>query len=184
MNMNEAKKYKVIIISLILVNVLIIGIWWFFNIKGQPERENRKNSGQWRHNRNDFFEEALKLDSAQRIVFKEMNDRHMTRLGRTNVEVDSLKNQIKIEIFKSNPNPERIDSLFKMIAGKRTTIDTSIYYHFKRLRNVCRPNQVASFDSLMNNFIKRKDKFGPMRDRNERQEPPHNNVGSGSDGVK
>jgi hypothetical protein len=174
MNMNEARKYKVIIISLITVNIVIIGIWWIVNLKTRSGKDNPHGDSQWRINKHESFEDALGLDSLQRKKFKELSYNHMAKIGCLNNRVDSLKKLIQNEIFAQQPDQARIDSLFNNISLNRTMIDTSIFHHFKRLKAECNENQAVVFDSLINNFFSRRDRFRGNRDRGERPEPPQN----------
>lgn len=170
MNIDEAKRYKLVIGLLILVNVLIIAVWWVFYLN-EPNDSDGKRIGQWRTQRRDFMEKTLQLDSLQKMKFKELGDNHMMLLEQLNREIDSLKTAINKEIMVQEGPSERIDSLFRAIAEKRAAVDTSIFHHFKRLRAVCRPDQAVRFDSLMMEFMSRKDR-GPRRFNQEQRDKP------------
>ncbi len=153
MKTDETKKYRIIILILIVVNICLITTWWVLSIRSeQPIEEKQQNP------RKDFFAQALKLDSIQKIQFDTLNCQHFQKLGQLNGRVDSLKHEMRLEIMRPATNHNRLDSLFKEIAWNRTVIDSTIYHHFQRLRNICQPNQVESFDSLINTFLMRKDK--------------------------
>lgn len=157
--MNEVRKYKIIIFSLIAVNLIIIGIWWIISYKRPMEGFDHRG-GQKGLNKRPEFKEMLKLDSLQASEFDELTEKHKMQIGRCNMEIDSLKYVIRDEIINQHNNTIRIDELFNEIAVKRTAVDTSIYHHFGRLRHICRPDQVAAFDSLMTCFLKQQDRKG------------------------
>ena len=153
MELNEAKRYRIIIVILILVNLSLISIWWLLSIKSDSN-----DSSKHQNNKKDFFKEALKLDSIQQNQFDTLNHQHFQKLGKLNHEVDSLKQKMRIEIMQPTQNQERLDSVFTEIAIKRTIIDSSIYHHFQRLRKICKPNQINTFDSVVNSFLLHKEK--------------------------
>jgi len=157
--MNEVRKYKIIIFSLIAVNLMIIGIWWIISFR-RPMEGFDHHDGQKGMNKRPEFKEMLKLDSLQAIQFDELTECHKMQIGRCNMEIDSLKNVIRDEIIKPQNNNVRIEQLFKEIAVKRTEVDTSIYHHFGRLRHICRPDQIAAFDSVMTCFLRQQDRKG------------------------
>lgn len=157
--MNEVRKYKIIIFSLIAVNLLIVGIWWIISFK-RPGEEFDHHEGQRGMNRRPEFKKMLKLDSLQAVQFDQLTELHKMQIGRCNMEIDSLKNVIRDEIVKQPKNTARIDELFNQIALKRTAVDTSIYHHFGRLRHICRPDQTAAFDSAMSCFLKQQERKG------------------------
>jgi hypothetical protein len=160
--MNEVRKYKIIIFSLIAVNLIIIGIWWIISFK-RPMDDFNHREGQRGMNKRPEFKEMLKLDSLQAVQFDQLTELHKTQIGRCNMEIDSLKNVIRDEIIKQS-NSARIDLLFKEIALKRTAVDTSIYHHFGRLRHICRQDQLAAFDSVMVCFLKQQERKGFPKD--------------------
>jgi len=161
--MNEVRKYKIIIFSLIAVNLIIIGIWWIISFK-RPMDDFDHHDGQKGMNKRKEFKEMIKLDSIQAVRFDELTALHKMQIGRYNMEVDSLKNVIRDEIIKQPSNAARIEQLFNEIAKKRTAVDTSIYQHFGRLRHICRPEQVAAFDSVMTCFLKQQERKGFPKD--------------------
>ena len=153
MKTDETKKYRLIILILIVVNICSIATWWAMSIKSEhPSEEKPQNP------RKDFFAQALKLDSMQKMQFDTLNCQHFQKLGQLNGKVDSLKHEMRVEIMKPAANLNRLDSLFNDIAWHRTVIDSTIYHHFRRLRSICQPNQVEAFDSVVNTFLMRKDK--------------------------
>lgn len=166
MKMDETKRYKLVIGVLVLVNVLIVAVWWLFYMPQSTEGKRNKQN-EWRNQGRDFMEQALKLDESQKVVFNALGEAHMKMVGKLNREIDSLKSCISKEIMNAEGPSVRIDSLFNTIALKRAAVDTSIYHHFRRLRKVCKPEQVVAFDSLMTEFLSRRDRGGRHRARQD-----------------
>lgn len=162
MEIDNVKKYRLIIVILVLVNLVLVLIWWMFFIKGSVNDHNDADRKRWRSNRTDFFEQTLGLDEQQKVEFKRLNEIHFSRLKISNFEIDSLKSELQRTIVNDAGNETRLSELFHEIAVKRTSLDTSIYFHFKRLRALCRPEQVAVFDSLANSFVKKRGKMSPQ----------------------
>ncbi|PZX12247.1 heavy-metal resistance protein [Breznakibacter xylanolyticus] len=158
--MNESKKYRLIIVVLILLNAGLITLWWSMSNTGKTTQEN--NSGK---NKMDFFTEALHLDSLQKASFDTLSQEHFERLGQLKAKIDSLKQVMRREIMQPEINESRLDSIFQNLAHYRTASDTANYRHFKRLRTLCTPSQQASFDSLVSSFMNRKD--------HKKDKPPH-----------
>lgn len=156
--MNEDRKYKIIIFSLIAVNIVIVGIWWLISYR-MPGNGFDHRDGKRGMDKRPEFKEMLKLDSIQATQFDQLSELHKRQIGRCNMEIDSLKNLIREEIMKQSDSI-RIEQLFVEIAKKRTSVDTSIYHYFGRLRKICRDNQVAAFDSVMMSFMKHHDRKG------------------------
>ena len=165
MKTDNPKKYRLVIILLIIVNLILISTWWYFDSTrldmGDSNHHGRKEM------RKNFFQTTLGLDSIQSEQFNMNNKEHFKRIRTMNNEIDSLKLLIRDEVFKPNPDEEVLNELFSKIAVIRTSIDTSIYYHFKELRSICKPSQVASFDSLMNEFFTKKERFSGRNRRGQ-----------------
>jgi hypothetical protein len=157
MKTDNQKKYRLIVLLLIIVNVLIVFAWWYLD-NDNPDGQRKRQRGREEFKK-DFFESTLKLDSSQRCQFKQLNHSHFKSLGELNNDIDSLKLLIKDEIINPTRDEKRVKELFSEIVIKRTVIDTTIYNHFKQLRLVCHPDQVASFDSLTNSFFLKKERF-------------------------
>lgn len=153
MKTDETKKYRFIILILIVVNICLIATWWALSVRPDQSCEDRHQN-----HRKDFFAQALKLDSMQKMQFDTLNCLHFQKLGQLNGKVDSLKHEMRVEIMSPTANLNHLDSLFNDIAWHRTVIDSTIYHHFRRLRSICQPNQVEAFDSVVNTFLMRKDK--------------------------
>lgn len=127
--------------------------WWYFS------NDTKNSCWPGRHDSNKGrFEDLLRLDSIQMKQFEARKSVHFDGIRSINAQIDSIKLIVRDEIFSNKPNEERLDSLFNEIAIRRTSIDTSIYYHFKRLKAICRPDQKRTFDSLSNEFFRKKDR--------------------------
>lgn len=155
MKTDNPKKYRLIIVLLIIVNLAIIISWWYFDSNGAWKHDDKRRGR--RGFKKENFESTLGLDSLQKVRFDKMNKQHHSRLEVLKSEVDSLKQLIKTEVFKKETDEQRIDTLFTQIASRRTTIDTSIYFHFKNLKKACTQEQKVVFDSLMQVYFHRKD---------------------------
>lgn len=163
------KRYRIIIIILIVVNLVLIGALWQFNINNRYDNRWRGRGDDKGRFGKERFEDALRLDSLQKEEFDNRNRMHFHKIHQLNGEIDSIKVLVRDEIFKSNTDEEKLNKLFESIAQKRTTIDTSIYNHFKNLRSLCSPSQTAAYDSMMNGFFNRPE-FSRRNDRRVKRE--------------
>lgn len=161
--MKDTGRYKLVIVALVAVNVLIIAFWWMFYTPDKPGSERKR--GNWHDKQRNFIEQTLNFDDSQKMQFDQLDKDHKKRLFDMNNKVDSLKREIGKVILSGESDNATVDSLFSDIANGRAAIDTTIYHHFRRLRGICRPDQVAAFDSVMTEFFNRKNR-GPSMNRN------------------
>jgi predicted protein tyrosine phosphatase len=170
MTTSDIKKYKTIIIALVVVNLLTIFFWWFLGFGGfhkfskEKEAENTKN-----FSAKVALEEKLGLDPDQKVLFEVHNKVHYTQLKEFNQSIDSLRRVLRDEVISGASDSIRVKELFEAIALQRTQMDLSIYHHFRELKAICKPEQKVVFDSVVNSFLLRKGRFHQSQTEREKR---------------
>ncbi len=139
------KPLIVVIVILLLAN--IAWLVYFIRFSDKPQKKSFHNSAPMGMNEKlkkdvGFTEEQLK----QYGVLK-------TEQGKNIKPLFSEMREAKQLLFKMLSNPATTDSAAieaaALIGEKQKNIDLQAYYHFKKVRAICTPEQLPKFDSLI-----------------------------------
>ncbi|MDI3318482.1 Spy/CpxP family protein refolding chaperone [Pinibacter soli] len=114
----------------------------------------------------DFIEKELGLNAQQKIqhdsLHKIFSDKQQAIFGRIKVLKDSL-------YFNSNASNDSalVDRYTQQIGAELTTLEKESFYHFKKVRGICTPEQQVKLDTIISriNNMQR----GPRKPQQQQQ---------------
>ena len=149
MNNGRNKFLVILVIVLLLTN---IGMLWYFTSdkKADDGEKMSKNERQVA-----FMTKQLSLDSIQRENYSLLRARRDSVLKPLN---DSLR-EAKLELVSLLKQDQVSDSLVMAaidgIAARQKPIELAFYWHFSRVRSMCKDGQIAKYDSMLVNMVNR-----------------------------
>jgi len=146
MTNNKNKLLVYVIIALLIMNTIFTTILWFRT--NPPKHEDKRRSVRER-----FLIENLHLDSIQQSQLDDLMLEHRGQLELFKEKERGYRETL-FDLLKS----DSYDSLAVLNCANKAAkikvqIDTSVFYHFKRVRKICNQSQLTKLDSLIENLF-------------------------------
>ena len=165
---------------LLIANSIFTGILWFKNHR--PQRPNRISEKP--EMKNKFFSDFMGFDSSQRLAFDSLFIQHHKKIN----ELKLKERNAKVTLFNLLKSDTASQSTVEYYANQASLItmqiDTLTYYHFKKIKSICKPDQMDKLaDFFENHFLhqnemnpEKRDSIQNNREENDRfkRRPPHN----------
>ena len=156
-----------IITVLLLTNIAVLGYFlWYKKEPGSndgPRPPKRPPGIEWQlQNEVGFSEDQLApyrlMRDEQRKIIKPMFE-----------EIRKSKDSLFSLVGDANANDSVVASVAEAIAQKQKAMDLRMFNHFRKIRELCKPNQYAKYDSLVQRMMK---KMGrpPHRDQDKKDD--------------
>jgi len=129
---------KWLVIVLLLINAATLA-YLYIGDKKKPAPPKRGR---------DFIEKELELNAQQKVqhdsLHKIFSDKQQAIFSRIKVLKDSL-------YFNSNANNDStlVNYYTQKIGAELTTLETESFYHFKKVRGICTPEQQIKLDTII-----------------------------------
>lgn len=165
--MNRPPRQKwllILVVILLLTNIATLSIYWF----KKPDREGGpgRDGGNREKRMGQFMVDQLKLDATQEATYWKLRDSIMVIQKPV---MDSIRNAKK-SFFDLLNQTEIPDSILitrsNEIAELQKKLDLVTFRHFKKVRTICRPDQLQKFDTVIKEIVNR---MTPFR-RNRQQD--------------
>jgi Spy/CpxP family protein refolding chaperone len=151
----------VLVAILLLTNIATLSIYWFKkpNYEGGPGREpgsREKRMGQ-------FMVDQMKFDATQEAAYWKLRD---SMISTQRPVMDSIRDAKK-RFFDLLNQPGATDSSALIarsneIAELQKRLDLATFRHFKKVRAICRPDQLQKFDTVIKEIVNRMTPFRRM----------------------
>jgi len=142
-------KYKIIIYAtafLLLANMVFTALLWQKSIHDIHEGPSSRNRGR-------FHFDDLGFDSAQKFQLENQLVQHFNQLDELKNRERTIKKSL-IEMLKSNTFDSTVVlQNITQAAQIKFQMDTSVFYHFKRVRNICNASQLSKLDSNIEHLL-------------------------------
>jgi len=135
--MQREKFLKRIIALLVLINIATLAFMWMQQDKQQPRGEGAL----------EYLTKELKLSDAQQQQFKALRDEHRASHKTLRKKRKKLHDDF-FDALKGNDSL-LVDRLADSIAAFQKVQELSTFYHFKKIRAICREEQKKKFDELI-----------------------------------
>lgn len=137
-NMGNLKFYKIAIAVLLLLNV---GTLFFLWSHRPPSPEAR---GPFQ-----FLVKATEMDEAQQATYRTLRDAHRTSMDAYRKQNSQIRSQM-FELLKQHPaNDPAVTQLLDSLTSVKREEEILTYEHFRRVREICRPDQQSKFDAAI-----------------------------------
>ena len=173
-----------LMIVLLLANSIFTGVMWF----KQNCRNNPNDHKKMQVQRNPIFSDFIGFDSIQQIAFDSFFDQHHQKMRM----LKEKERAAKLSLFNLLKSDTASDATVQLYANQASMIsmqiDTLTYYHFKKIKSICKPEQMSRLnDFFENHFLHQKENNPNKLDLNSankdyrkgirRMPPPHGGPG-------
>lgn len=145
---------------LLILNFSIIGLLWLNSrslpnpVNPNPSADNKivpsrsfnRSPGRGMEGR--IYQE-LELNNEQIKLYRGLKRQHMQTVHTLLDSIRYNKQQIHVEVFKPDPDVERIENLADSIGDLNARLERLNYLHFLQLKNNLTPEQVVKFEQFM-----------------------------------
>ena len=134
--MNKIKFLYLIIVILIGTN---IGLVLFMYTHKPPHPMNAGGPKK-------VISEKLHFTANQEKEYEAIIKEHQTTVQKIESKIRSSKNSL-FELLKTNDSSKK-DSIIQQLGVLQTEIESAHFNHFKSLKGICKPDQMAAFNQL------------------------------------
>lgn len=127
------------IVVLFVLNLFTLG-YVLLGHKGKPPLPFERQGPQGR------IEERLKLNPDQQKQFEELKKEHRGKMEILLKNSKELHDKYFDLLKEDNPNIAMRDSLLQVMAKNQSEMDKVTFDHFKKLRDICTPDQKKLFE--------------------------------------
>jgi len=92
-----------------------------------------------------FIVKKVQFDAAQEEQYAGLRDEHRTQMNLLRNKMDGMKDRY----FKGVLHAEEDTVALNEIAGIQKEIESVTLHHFKKVRTLCRPEQLPQFDAII-----------------------------------
>ena len=152
------KKNQLLLIIILLLIATNAYLLWYVNRSETPPEEPKLS-------RNERLKGWIKKDvgfsEAQADEYIELRNLRDSLLKPANAELRAAKMKIITLMNDTLATDSAIDSVMKEIAEKQIAVEKVYLAHFKRMHQLCTPEQQPRFDTLVIKMIRRNTGGGP-----------------------
>jgi protein CpxP len=138
-----------IIIFLLLTNLAVLGYFLFNNKNPKPKAEQRPPGIEM------DLRKEVGFNDDQIAQYKIMRDEQWKKFRPMFDEVRKAKDSLFRLLGNENANDSVVASVAAVIGDKQKAMDLQAFAHFKRIRTLCTPDQLAKYDSLIPRLIRK-----------------------------
>jgi len=152
----KTKLLTIVIIVLVLLNVGTLG----FLIYNGPMRHGSRHHGEGPKR---LIIEKLHFDEQQVEQYEKLIHWHRSTIDALDQKVFETKNQLYVQLLKTNVDAKVEDSLINAIAGYQKQIEQTHFKHFRDIKTICKPNQIEYYNDLTESLAELFSKPKPPR---------------------
>ncbi len=121
----------------------------------------------------DFIVKELGFNESQLERFRALNQRHHRTMRHLSEDIKELKDGLFDELSVSPTNDILIDSITSLIGERQKDKETEVFYHFKRIQEICNKKQKEKFKNIIIDALhKGRGKDKPPHRRGDEHRPP------------
>lgn len=167
--LSKQKFTNLLIVILVVMNIVSLSYIWYKQLQGPPPPP-PQNPG--REHVNNFLERELDLTPDQQKQFVEIRKEHAQRTKVMNDRIGRLKKEVMEESFNDKPDINKISGLVDKITEEQKKYEKFLSEHFRRLSEVCTPEQRKILREIFMSSLGPDDRPAPPPGRNPNQGPP------------
>ena len=136
--MNKTKLISLITLGLVVLNIVLV-VFILFHKTEPPRHLGPRN----------IIIERLEFDEKQIRQYDVLINRHRAAIREKETRLLEIKKEL-YQTLTEPRQPESKDSLISEIGQIQKEIETIHYRHFQDIQHLCKPNQQAAFNQLVN----------------------------------
>lgn len=147
---NRSKVYLLIIVILLITNITLLSFLLMNKNKPHSKRPDRVTmiSG--------FLKNEIGFDSAQVAQYISLSNSHKENMKKLFDSLRSSKDKQFTRLAAGNFSDSTMDAVASQSATNQKMVEMLMFNHLKNIRNICKPNQLAAFDSLFARILNKK----------------------------
>jgi len=149
MSTSRNKSLIFIIAVLLLTNIAVLGYFLWYKKPDKPPRTDRKPGIETP------LQDEVGFNEDQMVQYRQYRDEQMKALRPMFDDMRKTKDSLFRMIGNENANDSTANSIAEAIAQKQKAIDLRMYTHFKRIRGLCKPEQLPKYDSLIQRMMRK-----------------------------
>lgn len=150
-NGSKNKNLLVIIVVLLLTNITLLGYFlWFKNPGKDPHAGNRD-----RWSVADMLKKEVGFDTVQITRYREMRENQKQVLRPMFDAMRTAKDSMFSQLGKSGPDDSLVLQMAAVIGQRQQELDLQTFRYFSKVRELCTPDQVPVYDSLINQMFRK-----------------------------
>jgi periplasmic protein CpxP/Spy len=166
MNGSRNKILLFLVGILLLANIVMLV---FFVGKKSPGKDRSHSSGRSRSEvMRDFLKDSVGFNEQQLAQFDQIREQH-----RDSVKTlfDDMRNA-KMAFYKQAGQSDTAAQMAAadVIAQKQKALDVAFFTHFQDIRQLCTPEQITRYDSLVQKIVRRMVSGGPRGEPRQKKE--------------
>jgi Spy/CpxP family protein refolding chaperone len=138
--MDKIKVLSFAVIALLLLNFGTLG----FLLLSGPKHDRRPPHRMPK----EIIIDKLQLDTNQQAAYQTLIDWHRGTIDSLDQQIRSTKNDLYLQLTQKTINIKTKDSLIEILASNQKKIEETHFKHFQDIKNLCKPNQMNSFNEL------------------------------------
>ena len=136
-------KIKVLTIGVIALLLLNFGTLGFLLLSG-PKHDRRPPHRMPK----EIIIDKLQLDANQQAAYQTLIDWHRGTIDSLDHQIRSTKNELYLQLTQKAVDVKTKDSLIAILANEQKAIEETHFKHFQDIKNLCKPEQMNSFNEL------------------------------------
>jgi Spy/CpxP family protein refolding chaperone len=152
------------LVILVVLNLALLITLWYPRLNPpakQPQVEEKKpahdrpvepgdRKGEPRDKRlGDFLKRELNFTQEQVDKFMELREEHLQTARQSRRQINDLRNELMGHLLDEQLDTDQVEALAEEIGQKTARLETSVFYHFLDLMEICEPGQELKYRQLL-----------------------------------
>ncbi len=140
--MENLKFHKIAIAVLLLLNIATLTFLWTHRPPPPGSR------GPFM-----FLVKATDMDDAQQAAYRQLRDAHRSKVEAFQKQNSQIRGQLIDLLAQKDENDPAVQQLVDSIGVVKRQEELLMFEHFRRVREICRPDQQVKFDAAIGEAI-------------------------------
>lgn len=151
MSTSNKRSLIFIIIFLLLTNIGVLG--YFLWDRNPPKPDKKPAPGETGISAK--LKNEVGFDDQQITEYRKLKEQHWATIKPMFGEMQKAKDSLYKLLSNESISDSLINATAEAIGQKQKAIDLQAFTHFKQIRSLCKPDQLAKYDSLVQRMIRK-----------------------------
>ena len=106
---------------------------------------------------------AAGIEDAQQTAYRQLRDAHRAKMDLYRTQNSQIRRQLFDLLAQNDEKVSQVQELTDLIATVKRQEELLAFEHFRRVREICRPGQLARFDAAIGEAVQSMGPPGPPR---------------------
>jgi len=150
MSLSKSRSLIFIITVLLLTNIAVLGYFLWFKKPYKHEKGEKEHKGIAKALQNE-----VGFNEQQVVQYRELKEKQWATITPMFDNMCKAKDSLFRLLSDENANDSTINKTADAIASQQKAVDIQVFNHFKKIRNICTPEQLPKYDSLVQRILKK-----------------------------